>query len=111
VRLACDRHLKDLENSKALNYPYTFDPKAAHRICAFAENMVHIKGKWAEVPHRELPFIQLEDWQCFLFAVAFGWKRKADGRRRFREFYWEIARKNGKSVCVLCQTLPARIDD
>lgn len=31
-------------------------------------------------------------------ACNFGWKRKKDGLRRFRESYWEVNRKNGKSV-------------
>ncbi|MFU6095975.1 terminase large subunit domain-containing protein, partial [Pseudomonas aeruginosa] len=39
-----------------------------------------------------------EAWQLFGLAVTFGWKKKADGFRRFRESYWEVPRKNGKSV-------------
>ena len=30
--------------------------------------------------------------------MGFGWLRKANGKRRFRTFYWEIPRKNGKSL-------------
>jgi phage terminase large subunit-like protein len=99
LRLACERHLKDLERSKDKSYPYVFNParkngKAApaEAICRFAENMVHVKGEWAGKT------IVLEPWQCFLLSVAFGWIRRADGLRRFRELYWEIARKNSKST-------------
>jgi phage terminase large subunit-like protein len=98
VKAACKRHLDDLQRQKSDDFPYRFEPKAAHRICDFADGMVHIKGKWANAPKNELPLIKLEDWQCFLLGVGFGWLRKQDGLRRFRELYWEIARKNSKST-------------
>lgn len=97
--LACRRHLEDLEHSKSADYPYVFNPPGkngkaapAEAICRFAQNMLHVKGEWAGT------HIRLEEWQCFLFGVAFGWIRKADGLRRFREAYWEIPRKNSKST-------------
>ncbi len=99
VHAACQRHLGDLERAKAKDYPYRFDAQKAHQICMFAENMIHIKGKWASAIPGKLPLIHLEDWQCFLFAVPFGWVRKSDGLRRFREIYSEIPRKNSKSTC------------
>ena len=43
VQLACQRHLDDLSAESE----YKFDSERANRICRFAENMVHIKGKWA----------------------------------------------------------------
>ncbi len=92
VQLACKRHLRDLELSKSKSYPYRFSESAARKICEFAENQVHVSGKWSGT------FIVLEDWQVFLFAVGFGWVRRSDGMRRFREFYWEIPRKNAKST-------------
>lgn len=30
--------------------------------------------------------------------MTFGWVKKKGGHRRFRESYWEVPRKNGKSV-------------
>ncbi len=99
VRSACQRHLDNVDQSKAPAYPYRFDVKAVDDICAFAENMVHIKGKWAEAGGA-LPFIRLEDWQCFTLGVPFGWLRKADGLRRFREMYAEIPRKNSKALAI-----------
>lgn len=111
VRSACIRHLNDLEKAKSTGYPYRFDPKAVNKICEFAENMVHIKGKWANAPKGELPLIKLEDWQCFLLAVPFGWIRKSDGMRRFREIYEEIPRKNSKSTMGAIIGLYMAFDD
>lgn len=98
VRAACLRHLRDLEGSQNKKYPYEFVERAGNRICEFAERMVHIKGKWALAVAGELPLIVLEDWECFVLAVPFGWLRREDGLRRFREIYAEIPRKNAKST-------------
>lgn len=93
VRKACARHLDDMRASKAKTYPFYFDAQAAERACAFIELLPHTKGKWA----RDAQRLKLAPWQCFLVAVLFGWMRRKNGLRRFRELYAEIPRKNGKS--------------
>ena len=92
VRLACQRHLDDLKQSADPRYPYEFDHAAANKICRYVELLPHVKGKWLGTT------IVLEDWQCFVYAVPFGWLRRADGLRRFRRVYLEIPRKNAKST-------------
>lgn len=87
---ACQRHLDDLEADNG----YYFDHRAANRPCQMIEYMPHVKGKWA----RTSDTIKLEDWQCFLIAVPFGWLRESDDLRRFRRTYLEIPRKNAKST-------------
>lgn len=101
TRLACERHLKDLKRSKNRKYPFVFSEEKADRMCRFAERMVHTKGKWAQFDQDEPEaiYIHLEDWQCFLFAVPFGWVNRKSGYRRFREMYVEVPRKNSKSTC------------
>lgn len=95
VRAAAQRQLNDLDKFFSdPAYPNRFDPVAAARVCRFIETLPHTKGRWAAVNS----LIELEPWQCFLIVVLFGWLRKATGRRRFRRAYWEIARKNGKSL-------------
>ncbi|MCV6612434.1 MAG: terminase large subunit [Amphritea sp.] len=94
VILACQRHLDDLKKSKTKDFPYRFDRDAAERACKFIQKLPHTKGKWA----RERRKLVLEPWQLFIEASVFGWKRKKDGLRRFREAYAEIPRKNGKSA-------------
>jgi phage terminase large subunit-like protein len=94
VKLACDRHLNNLAREREPDYPYRFDADAANLFCARAERFPHIKGRWASRKEK----LKLEPWQCFCLAVPFGWKRKKDGLRRFREIYLEVPRKNSKST-------------
>ncbi len=92
VRQACQRHIDDLAAQDQDDFEYRFDVRAGHRVCKFAEKLPHIKGSWAGTK------IRLEDWQCFILVCIFGWLTKSNGRRRFREVYAEIPRKNGKSI-------------
>ena len=61
------------------------------RAIGFIEKLKHTKGKWAGQRFK------LEPWQQFILWNIFGWM-KADGTRRFRYVYVEIARKNGKTA-------------
>ena len=90
VKAACKRFQDDLERAEA-GSRYRFDETAADRACIFLELMPHIEGKWATT------HIVLEDWQVFIVCNLFGWLRQDNGMRRFRRFYLEVARKNGKS--------------
>lgn len=94
ARLSCQRQLDDLARQSDPTWPYRFDKAKAERVCKFIELLPHTKGKWAHKQER----IHLEPWQCFILTTIFGWVRKKDGLRRFREAYNEIPRKNGKSI-------------
>jgi phage terminase large subunit-like protein len=89
VRLACQRHLDDLERGHERGLRW--DGEAAERAIGFFPFLQHSKGEWAGKP------IHLSPWQAFTAGSVFGWKR-ADGTRRFRISYKEVARKNGKST-------------
>lgn len=93
IHLAVQRHLDDLEKAKDKSWPYWFDSAEAQRRIDLIERLPHTKGEWAF--KRQL--LTLEPWQKFGIACTFGWKRKSDNMRRFRESYWEVNRKNGKS--------------
>lgn len=87
VRLACERHMRDLKNDRGL----WFDHDEEQRIINFCKSVRHSKGEWAGRP------VILEPWEVFILGSLFGWKR-ADDSRRFRATLIEIARKNGKSL-------------
>ena len=89
VKLAAKRFNRDLKygNQRGL----FFDKDAAQRVVDFFGFLRHSKGEWGGKVFR------LEPWQVFIVANLFGWKR-ADGSRRFRKAYIEVARKNGKTT-------------
>jgi phage terminase large subunit-like protein len=89
VKQACQRHIDDLRDGPARGL--RFDEAAAAHVLKFFTILKHSKGEWAGKP------IELEPWQQFMLWTLFGWKR-ADGTRRFRTAYIEVARKNGKST-------------
>lgn len=89
VRLAVERHRRDLAEGGARGL--TFDVEAAQHAIDFFGFLRHSKGEWAGQT------FALADWQAFLVAMLFGWKR-ADGFRRFRVSYTELPRKSGKST-------------
>lgn len=118
VRLAAQRHLDDLKRSKSKDWPYRFDTWHADDICDFIEKLPHVEGDWCVCPHADegehlerCGLIDLEDAQIFVLAVAFGWRWKTHGRRRFTMVYEEVARKNAKSTktagvslyCLTCE--------
>lgn len=95
VRLACERHLDDIRQTKGYHeFPYYFDADAADRVCRFVQVFPHTKGKWASKGEK----LVLEPWQCFFLCVIFGWKRHSDGTRRYRRALLFVPRKNGKSA-------------
>ena len=89
ARLACERHRRDLERGHERGL--YFDERAARMAIAFFGVLRHWKGEWGGRP------VHLEPCQQFWIWSLFGWKR-ADGNRRFRTGYLEVARKNGKTT-------------
>ena len=94
VKLAAERHLRDLKASKSKDWPYKFDAAKAERACRFIELLPHVKGRWAAGASKPL---RLEPWQCFLTCSLFGWVNKKTVARRFRKARLYVSRKNGKS--------------
>ncbi|MEH6347777.1 MAG: terminase TerL endonuclease subunit [Bermanella sp.] len=94
VKLTCQNHLDDLAAAKKKGFPFYFSKEAAEAAILFVEALPHTKGEWARLKKR----LEMEPWQKFIFACVFGWKRKTDKTRRYREIYCEVPRKNGKSV-------------
>lgn len=95
VRLAVERHLRDLEHGP--DRGLRFNRTRALRAAWWMENRLRFsKGEWAGKPFRLAP------WQAFCLVSLFGWERRVDGRwlRRFRTGYLSVARKNGKSEFV-----------
>lgn len=92
VKLAAKRFLRDVKSGAERGLFFSKDD--AQHVVDFFGQLKHSKGEWGAGGGQ--PFI-LSDWQVFILANLFGWKR-ADGSRRFREAYIEVGRKNGKTT-------------
>lgn len=90
VKLACKRHLDDIEKSKAAPYKYYFDVEQAERIIEFAETLTIAEGEEEEQ-------VECYAFQCFILGNLNGWRTKTGGHRRFRTSYVQLGRQNGKS--------------
>ena len=90
VRLAVERDERDRANGHERGL--YFDEYSAGRVLVFIMSFLsHYKGEWRGKP------VELEPWQCWIVTVVFGWMRSG-GKRRFRQVYEEVARKNGKTI-------------
>ena len=94
VKLACKRHLDDIEKSKAAPYKYYFDVEQAERIIEFAETLTIAEGEEEEQ-------VECYAFQCFILGNLNGWRTKTGGHRRFRTSYVQLGRQNGKSFLNL----------
>jgi len=91
-KLACERHLKDLERQGTDDFPYVFDETRADRIFTWFEICRHVRGPFQGQP------IELLDWQKFDLGCSYGWVHKDTGARRFRVSFEERGRGNVKST-------------
>lgn len=91
-RLACARHINDLERAATQpdKFPYYWDPDAAERILSYAETLTIAEGA-------EPKPVELIPSQVFDIGCTFGWKKRGTGWRRFRRRYKSMARQNGKT--------------
>lgn len=90
ARLACKRHLNDIEKSKTDDFKYYFDVAAAERIIDFAETLTIAEGEEQEQ-------VTAYAFQCFILGSLNGWRKKKGKQRRFRTSYVQLGRQNGKS--------------
>lgn len=98
VKLAVKRHADDLVRAKkkSKDFPFYYDEAEAHRAIDFMQELRHTQGEWAN-PRLHDTRLRLEPWQQFITSMVFGWRRTADGCRRFTKVYEEMARKQGKT--------------
>lgn len=90
AKLACQRHLNDLEKSNTDEFEYYFNVEKVNKILDFAETLIIAEGE------EETPVI-LEGFQIFILGSLNGWVNKINNHRRFRNSYVQLGRQNGKS--------------
>jgi phage terminase large subunit-like protein len=90
VRNACRRHLDDLAHGPGRGL--VWELAWAQHIWAFFEGALKLsEGQFEGTPFRLAPS------QAFKLGALNGWRRAADGTRRFRRAYVEEGKGNGKS--------------
>ncbi|MED1407226.1 terminase large subunit, partial [Bacillus mycoides] len=91
VKLACHRHINDLEKQGTEEFPFIFDEEKANLIVDYSETLTIAEGD-------EAFQLELANFQAFIFGSLNGWIHKDTGYRRFRTSYTQLARQNGKSM-------------
>lgn len=89
TKLAVERYRRDMEDGHERGLYH--DAVIAQIWVEFFLCMNHFEGDFRGQP------IELDEWELFIVWNVFGWRR-ANGTRRFRVAYNEIARKVGKST-------------
>ena len=65
-------------------------PDSANRVVEFFADVLRLTTNG-------FPRFILQKWQADFVATLYGWKRKSDDTRRYREALFAVPRKNGKS--------------
>ena len=92
-KLACKRHLKDLERQGTEGFPFVFDESRADRIFAwFSKVCRHVRGPFSGQP------LELENFQKFDLGCIFGWTHKDTGKRKYKTAYIREGRGQAKST-------------
>lgn len=91
IKKAIERHKREVELSKTLDYPYIYRPEESLPVIRFMEMLPDPKSRKP---------MKLATFQKFIIGLLYGWRKKRDNTRRFRKAYISLARKNGKSLLV-----------
>lgn len=88
---AVQRYVADLKRAAKPGCPFFFNQNAAEIALDFFPLLAHSSAEFAGQS------FQLEPDQMFIIWNLIGWKRTADGKRRFKYAHIEAARKWGKT--------------
>lgn len=88
---AVKRFIKDFNSAQEESCFFYFDENELEDFYWFAREFKHVEGVLAGEP------IELVDFQLFLAANIFCFKKKSNDARKIRKVYIQIGRKNAKS--------------
>lgn len=95
VRLACQRHLDDLQRQVTPAFPYVFEPARVADLLKFFEDFCTLDDV-DPVTGDPLPFT-LVRWQQFVLGSLVGWVHQRTGFLRFLESYEETGKGSTKT--------------
>ncbi|MDN6899567.1 terminase large subunit [Oenococcus sicerae] len=88
IKLACQRHLDDLNRQDQPDFPYQFETKYVDGLLIFASL---VPDPDAKVP------LPLMPWQIFILGSLVGWRNVNTKGRRFRNGIVSMGRGQGKT--------------
>ena len=96
IRALYKRMVEEMETDDD-SFPFYFDEEVGNHAIEFIETFCkHYQGEHAG------ELVQLELFQKAFLQALFGWFEKGTNYRRFREYFFEVARKHGKSFLSAC---------
>lgn len=105
VKILYERLVKEMD-CKDDSFPFWFSEETGQHAIDFIETYCrHFQGDHAGEP------VRLELFQKAFVQSLFGWLEKDTNRRRFREYFFEVARKHGKSFLSGCIAVYMMIAD
>nr|WP_153551249.1 terminase large subunit [Ligilactobacillus murinus] len=90
IKLACFRHLRDLQRQNTADFEYVYDIREAEKLLKFASICPNVDTGEPT---------KLMEWQKFIFCMLFGW-RNAEGGKRFSRAIVSVARGQGKTYLM-----------
>lgn len=96
IKAVYKRLVKEMD-CKDDSFPFYFDETAGNHVIIFIESFCrHYQGEHAG------KLVKLELFQKAFLQCLFGFLEKGTNRRRFREYFFEVPRKHGKSFLSGC---------
>ena len=90
IKLACFRHLRDLQRQNEKDFPYHYDMEAANKLLKFASIAPNVDTGEPT---------KLMLWQKFIFCQLIGW-RDAENLKRYTRAIVSVARGQGKTYLM-----------
>lgn len=90
IKLACFRHLRDLQRQDTDDFSYHYDIKEADKLLKFASISPNVDTGEPT---------KLMAWQKFIFCLMIGWRDK-DNDKRFTRVIVSVARGQGKTYLM-----------
>lgn len=91
MKLACFRHLRDLQRYQGGSFNFYYDINEVDKILKFAAIAPNVD---TGEPTKLMP------WQKFIFAMLFGWRDCDTNTKRFTRVVLSVARGQGKSYLM-----------
>lgn len=98
IKSVYERMVREMDMSdKDSSFPFWFSEETGEYVINFIETFCkHYQGDHAG------ELVKLEMFQKAFIQNLFGWLEKDSNRRRFREYFFEVARRHGKSFLSGC---------